>query len=79
MKVWIGNLAQGTTVEKVEQLLRKYGLPQPDKVTSFPQGTLPAVVVEFCSGHPWRLRRLIGRIEGLYWQGNHLVVTQLLF
>jgi hypothetical protein len=79
MKVWIGNLAQGTTVEKVEQLLCTYGLPRPDSVMSVPEGNLPAVVVEFRSGHPWRLRRLIGRIEGLYWQGNHLVVTQLLF
>ena len=79
MKVWIGNLARGTTADKVEQLLLKYGLPQPDRVFPLLDAASPAMVVEFHTSDVERLRRLIWRIEGLYWEGSHLIVTPLQF
>jgi hypothetical protein len=79
MKLWIGNLAPGTTAQKVEQLLQKYGLPQPDRMLPFLDGPLPAMVVEFQTDDVENLRKLIWRIEGLYWEGRHLIVTPLHF
>lgn len=76
MKLWIGNLATGTTVEKVKQLLVKYGLPQPDHVL-FLDGTSPGVLLDFWSDDEHKLRQLIWRIEGLYWEGSHITVSPL--
>ncbi len=76
MKLWIGNLATGTTAEKVEQLLQKYGLPQPDEML-FLDGTSPGALIEFRTDDPWNLQKLIRRIEGLYWEGSHITVSAL--
>ena len=80
MKVWISNLPPGTTAEKVEQLLQKYGLPQPLGMLPFLDGTSPAVLVEFRTDNLTDLqnvRKLMWRIEGLYWEGSHIAVTPL--
>ncbi len=79
MKVWIGNLAPGTTAEKVEQLLEQYGLPQPERMVALLDGTMPAVIVEFKTDDVERLRKLIWRIEGLYWEGRRIIVAPLRF
>ena len=76
MKLWIANLATGTTAEKVEQLLRKYGLPQPDDML-FLDGTSPGALVEFWTDDEQKLRKLIWRIEGLYWEGSRITVSPL--
>jgi len=76
MKLWIANLAPGTTVEKVKQLLEKYGLPQPDDML-FLDGTSPGVLVEFWTDDEQKLRKLIWRIECLYWEGSHITVSPL--
>lgn len=80
MKVWISNLAPGTTAEKVEQLLQKYGLPQPDNMLAVPEGTFPGMLAEFRTvsvDDTRNLREKLGRIEGLYWEGRHIAVTTL--
>jgi hypothetical protein len=79
MKVRIGNLAPGTTAEKVEQLLEKYGLPQPERMVPLPDGAMPAMIVEFKTDDVERLRKLIWRIEGLYWEGRRIIATPLRF
>jgi hypothetical protein len=76
MKLWIGNLATGTTAEKVAQLLQKYGLPQPDRML-FLDGTSPGVLAEFCTDDEQKLRKLVWRIEGLYWEGSRITVSPL--
>jgi hypothetical protein len=76
MKLWIGNLATGTTAGKVAQLLQKYGLPQPDHML-FLDGTSPGALVEFWTGDEQKLRKLIWRIEGLYWEGSRITVSPL--
>ena len=76
MKFWIGNLATGTTVEEVRQLLEKYGLPQPDRML-FLDGTSPGVLVEFWTNDEQKLRKLIWRIEGLYWEGSRITASPL--
>jgi hypothetical protein len=80
MKVWIGNLAPGTTVERIKQLLEKYGLPQPDGILPLLDGASPAVLIEFRTDGvtgAQNIRKLIWRIEGLYWEGAHITVTPL--
>jgi hypothetical protein len=79
VKVWIGNMKEGTTVEMVAQLLHKYGLPQPERVLEVPEGAAPGMLLEFQTGDAERLRRLLWRIEGLYWNGGHLMVTPMHF
>ena len=81
MKVWISNLAPGTTAEKVKKLLEKYGLPQPSSTLPILDGADPAMLIEFQSesfDDLQKLRELIWRVEGLYWEGKHIVVTTLL-
>ena len=80
MKIWIANLAPGTTVEKVERLLEKYGLPRPDSVLPITDGAEPGMVIRFRVDDfeaEQNLRKLMWRIEGLYWEGHRLVVTPL--
>lgn len=80
MKIWIGNLAPGTTAEKVKYLLQKYGLPEPDRVLPITDGAGPGMVIEFRADgldDVVKLHELIRRIEGLYWEGRHIVVTTL--
>lgn len=79
MKVWIGNLKQGTTAERVEQLLLKYGLPQPQRMLPVLDGDAPAMLLEFQTDDEQRLRSLLWRIEGLYWEGSRLTVAPLHF
>lgn len=79
MNVWIGNLAPGTTAEKVEQLLEKYGLPQPERMVPLLDGNMPAMILEFRTDDVESLRKLIWRIEGLYWEGRRIIATPLRF
>lgn len=79
MKLWIGNLSPGTSADKVRQLLQKYGLPRPERIKPVLEGTRPAMLIEFETDDVEKLRRLIWRIEGLYWEGSHLIVTPLHF
>ena len=80
MKVWMANLAPGTSAEKVKHLLEKYGLPEPTSVLPILDGAEPAMLVEFRTegfDDMQKLRELIWRVEGLYWEGKHIVVTTL--
>jgi len=79
MNVWIGNLAPGTTAEKVTQLLQKYGLPQPEHMVPLLDGAMPAMILQFKTDDVERLRKLIWRIEGLYWEGRRIIATPLRF
>jgi hypothetical protein len=79
MNVWIGNLAPGTTTEKVKELLHKYGLPQPERMVPIPDGSMPAMILEFHADDVERLRKLIWRIEGLYWEGRRIIASPLRF
>jgi hypothetical protein len=79
MKVWIGNLAPGTTAEKVEHLLQTFGLPRPERMVSLLDGTMPAMILEFKAGDVEALRKLIWRIEGMYWEGRRVIATPLRF
>ena len=79
MNVWIGNLAPGTTAEKVAQLLQKYGLPQPHRMVPLLDGNMPAMILEFKTGDVAMLRKQIWRIEGLYWEGRRIIATPLRF
>lgn len=80
MKIWMSNLATATTADKVRQLLEKYGLPEPSGIVPVLDGAEPGMLVEFRTESfedMQKLRQLIWRIEGLYWENKHIVVTTL--
>jgi hypothetical protein len=79
MNIWIGNLAPGTTAEKVAKLLQEHGLPQPERMVPLLDGGMPAMILEFRTEDVMPLRKLIWRIEGLYWEGRRIIATPLRF
>ncbi|HEX6828444.1 MAG TPA: RNA-binding protein [Burkholderiales bacterium] len=77
MRIWVGNLSPEATEEEVKALLVKYGFPEPTGVQLVPgDGTRPVMVVEFEGVHEEGIRPLIGRVDGMFWKGCQIVVTQ---
>ena len=72
MKIWVGNLSPKVGPEAVKQLLLKYGFPEPTEIVRIPgDGTRPAMVVHFEGMNPEMIRPLVGRLDGLFWEGSH--------
>ncbi|HSD59349.1 MAG TPA: RNA-binding protein [Burkholderiales bacterium] len=77
MKIWVDNLPPEATVDEVKELLVKYGFPDPTGIQSLPgDGTHPGMSVDFEGVHPEGIRPLIERVDGLFWKGRQIVVTQ---
>jgi len=78
MKLWVGNLAPDTTTEEVKRMLDKYGFPEAKGVQPVPgDDTQPGMVVDFEGVNPELIRRLLERVEDLFWKGRHTSVTVL--
>jgi hypothetical protein len=74
MKLWIANLAPGTTDGEIEELMKKYG---PElQCTGIERvdgdGSRPGAILEF-TGSSVALGKLNLRLSGLYWKGRALV------
>jgi RNA recognition motif-containing protein len=74
MRLWIGNMAPGTTDDEVRALLKKYapdlecvGIERVEGT-----GTHPAVIAEFTGGTTMMLSNLALRLNGMYWKGRSL-------
>ena len=77
MKLWIGNIAPGTTDEELRALLVKYGVQAVGTIEQVPgDGTRPAVMVE-CPAAPEILQRVTQKLNGLYWKGRSLTVQSM--
>ena len=77
MKLWIGNIAPGTSDEELRDLLARYGAPAAGKVEQVPgDGSRPAVMVEVTVTQA-QLFSLTQRLNGLYWKGRSLTVQNL--
>lgn len=74
MKLWIGNIAPGTSDEELRDFLKKYGV---DSVASIEHvdgdGSRPAAVVEVAAT-PDALMKVTQRLNGMFWKGRTLVV-----
>jgi hypothetical protein len=74
MRLWIGNMAPGTTDDEVRAFAQKYA---PDlEVVELERvegtGTHPAVILRFTGGTPADLGNLALRLNGMYWKGRSL-------
>ncbi len=78
MKLWIGNIAPGTTDLELRALLSKYG--GGTEVASIAQvpgdGTHPAVILDVAAT-PESLYQLTQRLNGMYWKGRSLTVQAM--
>jgi len=77
MRVWIGNLPLEATADDVKELLVKYGFPEPTGMEPVAgDGTRPGMFVDFEGVHAEGIRPLVARVDGLFWKGRQIVVTQ---
>ena len=73
MKLWIANIAPGTTDEEIKAFVAKYGpeLQCIGIVREDGDGSRPAAGLEF-SGTSKALGNLNLRLNGMYWKGRML-------
>jgi len=77
MKLWLGNIAPGTTDDELRAFLEKYGAPAVVSVERVANdGTRPAAMVEVAAA-PETLNRLTQRLNGMYWKGRSLTVQAM--
>jgi hypothetical protein len=77
LKLWIGNVAPGTSDEELKAFLARYGV---DSIASIQQvegdGTRPAVIVEVPASTEM-LMKVTQRLNGLHWKGRSLTVQAM--
>jgi RNA recognition motif-containing protein len=74
MKLWIGNIAPGTSEEDLRELIRKYGATEVASVEHVPgDGSRPGAFVEIAAA-PELAQRIVQRLNGMYWKGRSLTV-----
>ncbi len=74
MKLWLANLAPGTTDDEIKAFVKKYG-PELECVRIQREdgdGSRPGAVLEF-TGSSEALGKLNLRLSGLYWKGRSLM------
>ena len=74
MRIWIGNMAAGTTDEEIKALVQKYA---PELECGEIQrvegaGTHPAAMLSFTGATSTQLSNLSLRLHGMYWKGSSL-------
>ena len=77
MKLWIGNIAPGTTEAELREFLAKYGLAEIASVEMVEgDGTRPSAALEVPASHEV-LQKLTQRLNGMYWKGRSLTVQAM--
>ena len=80
MRLWIGNMAPGTTDDEIKAFLKKYSsdleCSEIQRVEG--DGTHPAAMVRFAAGKVEALGTLALRLNGMYWKGRQLHVQTIL-
>ena len=76
MKLWIGNVAPGTTDDEIREFVMKYA---PDleisKVTRVEgDGSRPAATIEFVDTPYGSVEKISMRLHGMYWKERELFV-----
>ncbi|MFO1316763.1 MAG: RNA-binding protein [Burkholderiales bacterium] len=77
MKLWIGNMAPGTTDETLREFVAKYAgnleCTEIQRVEG--DGSRPAAILTFAGGELEAVPRLALRLNGMYWQGRRLTAS----
>jgi hypothetical protein len=77
MKLWIGNIAPGTSDDELRALLGKYGMEAVSSIEAAPgDGTRPAAMIEVAATAEAVLK-LTERLNGMYWKGRSLTVQAM--
>jgi len=79
MKLWIGNIAPGTTDDEVREFVGKYA-PQL-KIKAIQRvdgdGSRPAASIEFLDTPYGSVEKISMRLHGMHWKGRELFVQAL--
>ena len=77
MKLWIGNIAPGTTEAELREFLAKYGLAEIGFIEHVEgDGSRPAAVLEVAVTQE-ALYKVVQRLNGMYWKGRSLTVQAM--
>ena len=77
MKLWIGNVAPGTSDEELREFLGRYGVDAIAGIEQVPgDGSRPAVVV-MVEASPEALLKVTQRLNGMFWKGRTLTVQSI--
>jgi hypothetical protein len=77
MKLWIGNIAPGTSDDEIKTFLKKYA-PDLECATIARvegAGNRPAAMIQFEEASKAGLDALGRRLNGMFWKGRALVST----
>jgi len=79
-KLWIGNIAPGTSDEEIREFVKKYA---PDLECTKIQrvegdGSRPAARLEFADTPYGSVEKISMRLNGMYWKGRELFVQTLM-
>jgi hypothetical protein len=80
MRLWMGNIASGTSDEELKVFLKKYA-PELE-CTSVQRvegsGSRPGAILEFSGGKLGDMEKLSLRLNGMYWKERALVCSTLI-
>ena len=80
MKLWIGNIAPGTSDDELKALITKYAQLTCDKIERVEgAGNRPAAMIQVPEASKAALDNLSRRLNGMYWKGRALVSTVYMF
>ena len=79
MKLWMGNVAPGTSDDELKDLVKKYAPELTCTSIRREEGTgsRPGAVLEFTCGALGAMEKLSLRLNGIYWKGRSLVCQKL--
>ena len=79
MKLWIGNIAPGTSDEDVRAFVTKYtpGLEIKSIQRVDGDGSRPAASIEFVDTPHGSVEKITLRLHGMHWKGRELFVQTL--
>jgi hypothetical protein len=80
MRLWLGNMAPGTTDDEIKAFLRKYASDLECSTIEHVEGdgTHPGAMVRFAVGKVEALGTLALRLNGMYWKGRPLSCNTLM-
>ena len=77
MKLWIGNIAPGTTEKELRDLLARSGVDVVASIEQVPgDGTRPAAILEIGATQDFMLK-LTQRLNGMHFKGRPLMVQAI--
>jgi RNA recognition motif. (a.k.a. RRM, RBD, or RNP domain) len=79
MKLWIGNIAPGTSDDEIRDFVRKYAPDLECKTIQRVEGdgSRPAASIEFVDTPYGSVEKISMRLHGMHWKGRELMVQTI--